>query len=1466
MTDITIDVRRADLEDQTGISSLVNSTPGGRGRLEDRYGEFTIASLVYKSYLSITAVDAEQNIIGFASFSATPTIIEDPESVQGWLDWVSSSETNRINTNIGNTLWLSFSVSKEGMEGEIMAKILHTAFSTLPEVEMAAYMLSNTMSVFPDIDGQYNQFPLPEAPKDVVSDDMEFDDMPIEYNSKLYVSSRSRYIPDLLVRDALVEDYDDLVEVFETQSKSLKEQYGEFFLAELIESQDEQNKALVGQVDGRAVGLMSLTCEVDLTALQQCFELEPYNNLETGVSEDDLKLYNDALAAKSAEETRLDKLEKYYKATDGTGPRLIVLGAPGIGKTTLCKKLAQERNVIVIQYAEIENRAKDANNNEEIAQCLVDRLLEDDCLEQGWVLDGFPRNEIEVNALVENGFTPHGCLLMEAQEEMVMNRYCGKRVDPDTGAFYHDDSNMPEDEEIVARLQPVNSEDDFKSALATAQPMIDAVKAKLAPQLVVVAEKEESDEKKEEKKEEAEPEVVEPPAPICAVEEVIAAGSSDDIFDSANGMVDNIVAEAIAMKEAETAAVEEGEEGGEKTAAREDIEEARNSIVSRLGIDQALQIDPDATNPAAFAVTLFCLDDLYEPRARDFLRKAFMMFPEREYCVVTLPHTAAESSLLSNFTMVSPRPSSTFSHVLYLLHRDGLLASEVRVQRALESHLEQLTPMLSAIPNGSEVAEAVVAALGNSNKALSQNPNMASFVAVCRDQVLGVVVLTRKGCDSSSVKWMQTAYNLEDYVVYSQHDHTEQAFITHYVINPIFSRCTRFVLREAMRLYSKTCLYYRIYPGDMIAPLLTTLVQAPPRDRPLLRPNEVRGDAGDGNQITGKKTAHVEDLAEAKGEDSFALHFLTLKLLSEPKIVSHARIVVIGASDAGMSCLESLMMMPYMQFTRLTLVAPGGLPHVTDNISPSAFVENISGGPCGYSKRKIQQLSFGSTVRIIDARMVDIDREGNAVLLEDETIVPYDFLLVCSGIQESTKNSLVNSESDSFDPRLYFMDSTMQSKRLEDNIDNLVESGNLKSVAVYGDTINAFATVQGLISKNVPGHIINLYMPTSGNSGDDMNPAPFADMFVKEQVYKTLGDLGVQIWKGNVLEETLRDSNGNICGGVFIEEGSERREAEFDLLICCGSKDVDADIFAAVNESGLVYDGRLVVDGRFRTADASIYAAGTLTKHSRRFGRDRPWHDRFNSKEVGQALAKALMEEVDPLAYPVSRDEKTGEATPPSFSNSKGISACLPGELYYTHIEAPPMPGIGMSEPMYEFGREMVTNPKDALSKVGGGRGQGLRYCRIVVDVHRRVVSITYLGAQPIEDQNFAGLVGLQESYLNSIEHFYDKGSIPDLARFLRDDWAVAIYNDRFKNLIASITEKLNGNEEVARIIQEVATAISSGNTKLTEVNLLRKSLIGVGGEKIQYKTKKLIESELIKFLRDNKTLMPYFALPAGED
>ena len=56
-----------------------------------------------------------------------------------------------------------------------------------------------------------------------------------------------------------------------------------------------------------------------------------------------------------------------------------------------------------------------------------------------------------------------------------------------------------------------------------------------------------------------------------------------------------------------------------------------------------------------------------------------------------------------------------------------------------------------------------------------------------------------------------------------------------------------------------------------------------------------------------------------------------------------------------------------------------------------------------------------------------------------------------------------------------------------------------------------------------------------------------------------------------------------------------------------------------------------------------------------------------------------------------------------------------------------------------------------------------MKYCRLVLDEHRRVASITYLGNESIEDMNFSIIVGMQESYLNSLEHFFDKGTITDI-------------------------------------------------------------------------------------------------------
>lgn len=53
--------------------------------------------------------------------------------------------------------------------------------------------------------------------------------------------------------------------------------------------------------------------------------------------------------------------------------------------------------------------------------------------------------------------------------------------------------------------------------------------------------------------------------------------------------------------------------------------------------------------PNVFAIQLFCIEEKYESRSLDFLPKAFELFPDKEYCIITLPHTVPEFALIQNF-------------------------------------------------------------------------------------------------------------------------------------------------------------------------------------------------------------------------------------------------------------------------------------------------------------------------------------------------------------------------------------------------------------------------------------------------------------------------------------------------------------------------------------------------------------------------------------------------------------------------------------------------------------------------------------------------------------------------------------------------------------------------------------------------------------------------------------------------
>ena len=94
------------------------------------------------------------------------------------------------------------------------------------------------------------------------------------------------------------------------------------------------------------------------------------------------------------------------------------------------------------------------------------------------------------------------------------------------------------------------------------------------------------------------------------------------------------------------------------------------------------------------------------------------------------------------------------------------------------------------------------------------------------------------------------------------------------------------------------------------------------------------------------------------------------------------------------------------------------------------------------------------------------------------------------------------------------------------------------------------------------------------------------------------------------------NGNGGIGGDEDEEDKSQAEEGQHEkkkrrkknelelearVLVTCGHRDVDPDVFKSIHDNGLVYNGRLIVDRHFQTTDPSIFAAGSLCEFSNRY-------------------------------------------------------------------------------------------------------------------------------------------------------------------------------------------------------------------------------------------------------------------------
>lgn len=122
----------------------------------------------------------------------------------------------------------------------------------------------------------------------------------------------------------------------------------------------------------------------------------------------------------------------------------------------------------------------------------------------------------------------------------------------------------------------------------------------------------------------------------------------------------------------------------------------------------------------------------------------------------------------------------------------------------------------------------------------------------------------------------------------------------------------------------------------------------------------------------------------------------------------------------------------------------------------------------------------------------------------------------------------------------------------------------------------------------------------------------------------------------------------------------------FQVFFNFSHKGVDYESFTAINSAYLLFDGRLVIDSTYHTNDCKIYAAGPLTKLSRRCYADQWSHSYFNSKEVGQKLAATLLRLFDPTLEPPAKPAPHADHLIPIYKKPKLTGESL-SELSFTN-------------------------------------------------------------------------------------------------------------------------------------------------------------------------------------------------------
>merc|ERR1719356_1647290 len=156
----------------------------------------------------------------------------------------------------------------------------------------------------------------------------------------------------------------------------------------------------------------------------------------------------------------------------------------------------------------------------------------------------------------------------------------------------------------------------------------------------------------------------------------------------------------------------------------------------------------------------------------------------------------------------------------------------------------------------------------------------------------------------------------------------------------------------------------------------------------------------------------------------------------------------------------------------------------------------------------------------------------------------------------------------------------------------------------------------------------------------------------------------------------------------------------------------------------------------------------------------------------------------------------------PEFYMPIAKGGFLPGNLHYYRIHSCRRGDMQAEQTETKADQVIVTDTLDTTN----GKGH---FCRLTIDSFGRVDSITYLGGEELQVESLWSLVGLSETFLNHLYVRWKDGDIPDIVEFLTDEWATALFHDRFMDFCHQIKLEMLAQEEIKSIINNALETVN---------------------------------------------------------